>query len=156
MDLFRAPPDALWRPARSRAVFGGQVVGQALAAAQKTVPDAYRVHSLHSYFLRPAQLQPIVYYVTRLRDGASFVTRSVRAMQRGQAIFQCTASFHRPEPDAMVFQPARPAAPPPAASVPLNQYFQHPLTSSASAQPANHEVSLPLWSRRIFLLPFGR
>lgn len=89
------------------------MVGQALAAATRTVPAGLRVHSLHSYFLRAGQLQPIVYYVARLRDGASFATRSVRALQAGQIIFHCTVSFHVAEPSGMRYQPPAPPAPPP-------------------------------------------
>jgi len=74
-------------------VFGGQVAGQALVAAGRTV-DAGRVHSLHSYFLRPGDPQvPIVYEVDRIRDGRSFTTRRVVAVQHGRAIFNLAASF---------------------------------------------------------------
>jgi acyl-CoA thioesterase-2 len=75
-------------------VFGGQVVGQALVAAQRTVDPARRVHSLHSYFMRPGDSTvPIVYEVERLRDGGSFTTRRVTAIQNGEAIFSLEASF---------------------------------------------------------------
>ncbi len=75
-------------------VFGGHVAAQALMAAGKTV-DSGRVHSLHSYFLRPGDpLIPILYEVDRIRDGRSFTTRRVVAIQRGQAIFNMSASFH--------------------------------------------------------------
>src|SRR3954454_25230756 len=74
-------------------VFGGQVAGQALVAAGRTV-DHGRVHSLHSYFLRPRDpLVPIVYDVDRIRDGRSFTTRRVVAIQHGRAIFDLSASF---------------------------------------------------------------
>jgi acyl-CoA thioesterase-2 len=75
-------------------VFGGQVVGQALVAAQRTVDTDRHVHSLHSYFMRPGDTTvPIVYEVERLRDGGSFTTRRVTAIQHGQAIFSLEASF---------------------------------------------------------------
>src|SRR5215207_3457387 len=75
-------------------VFGGQVAGQALVAAGRTVPDDRRVHSLHSYFLRPGDPNvPIVYDVDRIRDGKSFTTRRVVAIQHGRAIFNLAASF---------------------------------------------------------------
>ena len=81
-------------------VFGGQVAGQALVAAARTVDDPARlVHSLHAYFLRPGDpTVPILYEVDRLRDGRSFSTRRVVAIQHGRAIFNLQASFHAPEP----------------------------------------------------------
>ncbi len=80
-------------------VFGGQVAGQALVAAARTVEDPSRlVHSLHAYFLLPGDpTVPILYEVDRLRDGRSFTTRRVVAIQHGRAIFNLQASFHRPE-----------------------------------------------------------
>jgi acyl-CoA thioesterase-2 len=79
-------------------VFGGQVAGQALVAAGRTVEDGLVVHSLHSYFLRPGDPSiPIVYQVERLRDGRSFTTRRVTAIQHGMPIFNLSASFQRPE-----------------------------------------------------------
>jgi len=81
-------------------VFGGQVAGQALVAASRTVDEHDRhVHSLHAYFLRPGDPKvPIVYEVDRIRDGKSFSTRRVVAIQHGRPIFNLQASFHRPEP----------------------------------------------------------
>src|SRR5688572_518404 len=79
-------------------VFGGQVAGQALVAAGRTVPDDRRVHSLHAYFLRPGDpTVPIVYDVDRIRDGRSFTTRRVVAVQHGHPIFHMSASFHTHE-----------------------------------------------------------
>ncbi|HEX3793571.1 MAG TPA: acyl-CoA thioesterase II [Acidimicrobiales bacterium] len=78
-------------------VFGGQVAGQALMAAGRTVEHG-RVHSLHSYFLRPGDpTVPILYEVDRIRDGRSFTTRRVVAVQHGRAIFNLSASFHDDE-----------------------------------------------------------
>ncbi|MBZ9806631.1 MULTISPECIES: acyl-CoA thioesterase II [unclassified Mesorhizobium] len=75
-------------------VFGGQTIAQALVAAQRTVePDRY-VHSLHGYFMRPGDIKvPIIYEVDRIRDGGSFTTRRVLAIQHGNAIFSLEASF---------------------------------------------------------------
>jgi acyl-CoA thioesterase II len=79
-------------------VFGGQVAGQALVAAGRTVDPARHVHSLHAYFLRPGDpTVPILYDVDRIRDGKSFTTRRVVAIQHGRAIFNLSASFHIPE-----------------------------------------------------------
>jgi acyl-CoA thioesterase II len=78
-------------------VFGGQVAAQALVAAGRTV-DRGHVHSLHAYFLRPGDPRiPIIYDVDRIRDGRSFTTRRVVAIQHGRAIFNLSASFHAPE-----------------------------------------------------------
>ncbi len=81
-------------------VFGGQVAGQALVAAARTVDEPDRhVHSLHAYFLRPGDPSvPILYDVDRLRDGRSFTTRRVVAIQHGRPIFNLQASFHDVEP----------------------------------------------------------
>jgi acyl-CoA thioesterase-2 len=75
-------------------VYGGQVLGQALSAAVQTVPTERAAHSLHAYFLRPGDVsKPIVYDVDRIRDGRSFTTRRVVAIQNGRAIFHLSASF---------------------------------------------------------------
>src|SRR6059058_1563242 len=80
-------------------VFGGQVAGQALVAASRTVDADRPVHSLHAYFLRPGDPTiPILYDVDRIRDGRSFTTRRVIAIQHGKAIFNMSVSFHRDEP----------------------------------------------------------
>ena len=95
VDLYRGrqPDTAMQR------VFGGQVLAQALRAACNTVEDGRRVHSLHSYFLRPGDTAvPIVYDVERIRDGRSFSTRRAVARQHGRPIFYLTASFHVDEP----------------------------------------------------------
>jgi acyl-CoA thioesterase-2 len=94
-------------------VFGGQVLGQALSAAVQTVPAERKVHSLHSYFLRPGNVhKPIVYEVDRIRDGGSFTTRRVVAVQSGVAIFNMQASFQAVEP-GFDHQDSMPEAPPP-------------------------------------------
>ena len=78
----------------TRRVFGGQVLAQALVAARRTVDDDRVAHSLHGYFILPGDLNhPIVYFVDRLRDGRSFATRRVTAIQHGRAIFNLSASF---------------------------------------------------------------
>jgi acyl-CoA thioesterase II len=90
-------------------VFGGQVAGQALVAATRTVDADRLVHSLHAYFLLPGDpTTPIVYEVDRIRDGRSFTTRRVVAIQHGRAIFNLQASFHVSEtgPDHQIPMPA--------------------------------------------------
>jgi len=82
----------------SQRVFGGQVLGQALTAAGRTVSSGV-VHSFHSYFLRPGDPKtPILYQVDRTKDGRAFTTRRVIAIQHGRAIFHMETSFHEPEP----------------------------------------------------------
>ena len=76
-------------------VFGGQVFAQALVAARRTVEEGREAHSVHGYFLREGDLStPIVYFVDRPRDGRSFTSRRVTAIQHGEAIFHLSASFH--------------------------------------------------------------
>lgn len=89
-DLFRGRSQDLgWG-----AIFGGQVLGQALSAAAQTVSADRPVHSLHGYFMRAGDVKrPIIYQVDRLRDGATFTTRRVAALQEGEAIFSLEASF---------------------------------------------------------------
>jgi acyl-CoA thioesterase-2 len=94
-DLFRGQSQDLgWGN-----VFGGQVLGQALSAAEQTVEQDRAVHSMHGYFLRTGDAKrPIVYEVDRIRDGKSFTTRRVVAIQGGHAIFSMSASFQKAEP----------------------------------------------------------
>jgi acyl-CoA thioesterase-2 len=89
-NLFRGTsPQVGWQR-----VFGGQVIAQALMAAQRTVAEDRFVHSLHAYFMRPGDPRvPIIYQVDRIRDGASFATRRIVAIQHGHAIFSMSASF---------------------------------------------------------------
>ncbi|MGH9188303.1 MAG: acyl-CoA thioesterase, partial [Acidimicrobiales bacterium] len=98
---------------RRQRVFGGQVAGQALVAAARTVDPAVSVHSLHAYFLRPGDPTiPILYDVDRIRDGRSFVTRRVVAIQHGETIFNLSASFHKAE-DGLDHQLPPPEVPDP-------------------------------------------
>src|SRR5215208_805898 len=97
---------------RSPRVFGGQVIGQALVAACRTV-DGRPPHSLHAYFLVGGDPKvPIIYEVDRIRDGKSFTTRRVVAIQHGQAIFTLMVSFHNDEP-GLEHQATMPDVPPP-------------------------------------------
>ncbi|MEZ4225117.1 MAG: acyl-CoA thioesterase II [Polyangiaceae bacterium] len=94
-------------------VFGGQVLGQALSAAQQTVGPSRSIHSFHSYFLRTGDAKkPIVYDVDPIRDGKSFTTRRVVAIQSGKPIFSMAASFQVPE-DGFEHQDEKPDAPSP-------------------------------------------
>ncbi|MEU0809287.1 acyl-CoA thioesterase II [Streptomyces sp. NPDC005970] len=109
-DIFRGTSGAA--PLVPR-VFGGQVAAQALIAAGRTVPADRPAHSLHSYFLRPGDPNvPIVYTVDRIRDGFSFTTRRVVAVQHGRPIFHLSASFQRQE-DGLEHQEPMPEVPDP-------------------------------------------
>ncbi len=112
-NLFRAQSMNLGPPQ----VFGGQVLGQALLAAQATVEDR-DIHSMHAYFLRRGDVgAPIVYDVDRNRDGHSFSSRRVVAIQHGEPIFTMAASFHREE-FSVDYEPPF-ALPPPPEETPL-------------------------------------
>ncbi|GAC1322911.1 MAG: acyl-CoA thioesterase II [Mycobacteriales bacterium] len=123
LNIFRggSPDEDLQR------VFGGQVAGQALVAAGRTVPAERPVHSLHAYFLRPGDpAVPIVYEVDRIRDGRSFTTRRVVAVQHGRVIFNLSASFQSVE-DGVDHRIPMPSAPPPESLPTVAERFaDHP------------------------------
>jgi acyl-CoA thioesterase-2 len=122
-------------------VFGGQVLGQALSAAAQTTPSDRPVHSLHAYFLRPGAVdKPVVYDVDRIRDGSSFTTRRVVAIQGGEAIFNLAASFQKHE-DGFEHQDEMPDAPPPE-SLPTEQ-----------ERIEKHAARLPKFLRERLLAP---
>lgn len=122
-------------------VFGGQVLGQALSAATQTVGRALEVHSLHSFFLRPGDVtRPIVYEVDRIRDGKSFATRRIVAIQGGAAIFNMAASFQTRE-EGFDHQDPMPIAPPPEEC------------TSDREQYATHAAKLPALLRERLLAP---
>jgi acyl-CoA thioesterase-2 len=110
VDIFRGrSPEG----ERRQRVFGGQVAGQALVAAGRTVPEDRPVHSLHAYFIRPGDpTVPLIYLVERVRDGRSFTTRRVSAIQHGKTIFTLSASFQRHEEGVEHAEPM-PVVPPP-------------------------------------------
>src|ERR1044071_9911507 len=109
-NLFRGrSPQVGWQR-----VFGGQVIGQALVAAVRTV-ESRPPHSLHAYFLLPGNTRvPIIYDVHRIRDGKSFTTRRLTARQHGHPIFSMLVSFHTDEP-GLDHQAKMPEVPPPEA-----------------------------------------
>lgn len=115
VNLFRGQS----RDTGSPQVFGGQVLGQALMAAHSTIDDDRVVHSLHAYFLRRGDFnKPIVYSVDRSRDGGSFSARRVVAIQNGEQIFICSASFQTPE-QGLNYQASAPKVPGPDELKPL-------------------------------------
>jgi acyl-CoA thioesterase II len=133
-------------------VFGGQVAGQALVAAGRTVERGL-VHSLHAYFLRPGDpMRPILYQVDRIRDGKSFTTRRVVAIQNGQAIFNLQASFHVPEPGLEHQLPMDPEVPQ-ADTLPT---WQERLAPFADRMGDWYHRPRPIDIRYIDTLPFDR
>jgi acyl-CoA thioesterase II len=161
-NLFRGlSPQVGWQR-----VFGGQVIGQALVAAYRTIEDR-AAHSLHAYFLRAGDPKvPIIYEVDRIRDGNSFSTRRVVAIQHGQAIFSMAASFHRHE-EGLIHQAKMPDVPQPEAlpseaelkehlvgrlPEPLKAYWQHerpieirPVDLSRYTSPGKRTASQQVW-----------
>jgi acyl-CoA thioesterase II len=145
LDIFRgrSPTD------RRQRVFGGQVAGQALVAAGRTVPADRPVHSLHAYFIRPGDpAVPIIYLVDRVRDGRSFTTRRVSAIQHGKTIFTLSASFHHDEPGPVHAAPM-PQVPPPESVTPtierLEKLFgDHPARDFFANNPIDLRVIGPL------------
>jgi acyl-CoA thioesterase II len=104
-----------------KSVFGGQVIGQALVAASRTVEDARVPHSLHAYFLLPGDMAaPIVYEVDRIRDGRSFTARRVQAIQHGRPILSMLASFQIAEP-GFAHQSPMPEVPAPEELLPVSE-----------------------------------
>lgn len=162
VNLFRGlSPQVGWQR-----VFGGQVIGQALVAANRTV-EGRLAHSLHAYFLRAGDPSvPIIYEVDRIRDGGSFSTRRVVAIQHGQAIFSMAASFHKDEP-GLHHQMKMPDVPPPEAlpseaelkerlidrlPEPVKAYWQHerpieirPVDVSRYFSPENRAPTQQVW-----------
>lgn len=117
MNLYRG--SNLWKRSTGRAVFGGQIVGQAITAAQKSVDDLdFLVHSLHCYFVNPTKTSPdVIYEVEQLKNGRSFCTRSVKAWQEGHVVFHALVSFYKADTTATNLShtsSVMPAAPRPA------------------------------------------
>ena len=170
-DLFRGRSQDLgWG-----AIFGGQVLGQALSAAAQTVGSDRAVHSLHGYFVRAGDVtRPILYQVDRLRDGKSFTTRRVVAVQEGEAIFSLEASFQVQE-TGFDHQAAMPEVPAPDAlrseremALAVAHELPEPVRAVATAErpieirpveprdPLHPRVTAPqrhLWYRTIDALP---
>jgi len=136
----------------ARRVFGGQVIGQALIAATRTV-EGVLPHSLHAYFLLGGDPDvPIVYDVDRIRDGKSFTTRRVVAIQHGRAIFSMSVSFHNDEP-GLDFQVAMPDVPHPDALPSEAEIRQKILPQLPEAVRRYYERERPIELRPV---DFGR
>jgi acyl-CoA thioesterase II len=146
VNLFRgfSPPHSPMR------VFGGQVAGQALVAAGRTVDAARGVHSLHAYFVRPGDPRvPIVYDVERVRDGRSFTTRRVRAVQHGETIFALSASFQLAQDGLEHTEPAPVDVPAPEGLPELGEWLREGDFLAGVPRPLDLRfVEAPLWSTR--------
>jgi acyl-CoA thioesterase-2 len=143
-NLFRGrSPQVGWQR-----VFGGQVIGQALVAACRTV-DGRPPHSMHAYFLLPGDPKvPIIYEVDRIRDGKSFTTRRVVAIQHGQAIFSMAVSFHADEP-GLTHQAPMPDVPPPEQLPSESQAKEWVLANMPEPIRRYYEVERPIEMRPV-------
>jgi acyl-CoA thioesterase II len=144
LNLFRGrSPQVGWQR-----VFGGQVIGQALVAACRTVAGR-PPHSMHAYFLLPGDPKvPIIYEVDRIRDGKSFTTRRVVAIQHGQAIFSMSASFHVDEP-SLAHQAPMPEVPPPEQLPNENQAREWVLANMPEPIRRYYELERPIEMRPV-------
>ncbi|KAJ3482073.1 hypothetical protein NLI96_g7237 [Meripilus lineatus] len=134
VNLFRSK--SLWLPIRARGVFGGQVISQALVSATKCVKPEYSLHSLHCYFLLSASpAVPILYHVDRVRDGRSYATRAVRAIQNGKTVFILLCSFQRPEPWQPSYHVPMPEGVPPPEECEDVEAAYHRLSQSPEVDP---------------------
>ncbi|HEY7724771.1 MAG TPA: acyl-CoA thioesterase II [Anaeromyxobacteraceae bacterium] len=135
VNLFRGQSKDVGTPR----VYGGQVIGQALVAAERTV-DGRMPHSLHAYFLLPGDVgAPIVYQVDRIRDGRSFSARRVQAIQHGRPILSMIASFQKDEAGLEHAAPM-PEVPPPEALAPWAELHRRWLAEAGRAPPGVAEA----------------
>ncbi|XP_030634172.1 acyl-coenzyme A thioesterase 8 [Chanos chanos] len=138
-DLYRGKHH--WVP-RSQRLFGGQIIGQALVAAAKSVGENVFAHSLHCYFVRAGDPKvPVLYQVERTRDGRSFFVRSVKAIQHGQPILICQASFHMQQPSPLEHHFNMPTVPSPDTLLTveelIQQYLSDPDLADSTKQGLN-------------------
>ena len=135
VNLFRGQS----RDLGGKAVFGGQVIGQALVAASRTV-EGRLPHSLHAYFLRPGDMaHPIVYEVDRVRDGKRFTARRVQAIQGGEVLLSMICSFQVPE-EGFEHQAPMPEVPPPESLRPQRELVREWLASVPEVPPRIREA----------------
>jgi acyl-CoA thioesterase-2 len=156
LDLAETGPDTFQGvspESRLQRVFGGQVAGQALIAAGRTVPADRPVHSLHSYFIRAGDpTVPIEYRVERVRDGRSFTTRRVLAIQHDVPIFVLSASFQLDQP-GLEHQPEMPEVPDPTTLPTIDERLRDAPEIAAIIHPGTRPIDLryvdpPSWQQR--------
>ncbi|XP_055773801.1 acyl-coenzyme A thioesterase 8 isoform X3 [Salvelinus fontinalis] len=139
IDLYRGTHH--WVP-RTRRLFGGQIIGQALVAAAESVGENVLAHSLHCYFVRAGDPKvPVLYQVERTRDGRSFCVRSVKAIQHGQPILICQASFHSNQPSPLQHQFTMPSVPPPEDLLTVEELIQLYLSKPDLAEKAKRGLN---------------
>ncbi|XP_029990545.1 acyl-coenzyme A thioesterase 8 [Sphaeramia orbicularis] len=139
LDLYRGTHH--WVP-RTQRLFGGQIVGQALVAAAKSVSDNIYAHSLHCYFVRAGDPKvPVLYQVDRTRDGRSFSVRSVKAIQHGQPILICQASFQMLQPSPVQHQFTMPVVPQPEDLPTVEELIQSYLSKPDLAENAKQGLN---------------
>lgn len=159
LELERLGPDTFRHVNRSRRgpggrLFGGQVASQALRAASDTVDTELHVHSLHAYFLRPGKVGvPMDLSVDRIRDGRSFATRRVVAVQEDEAIFELSASFHVDEPGFDVQQDLPDGAPDPESLPPGQPEHAHHRPFDTREFAALPGSTRSMWTRAKGRLP---
>ncbi len=128
---------------RRQRVFGGQVAGQALVAAGRTVPADRPVHSLQAYFIRPGDpAVPLIYLVDRVRDGRSFTTRRVSAVQHGKTIFTLSASFHHPEEGVAHQRRSMPEVPLPGELPTMAERLRQRFGAAAADYSGNNPIDI--------------
>lgn len=138
-DLYRGKHH--WVP-RSQRLFGGQIVGQALVAAAKSVSENVFAHSLHCYFVRAGDPKvPVLYQVDRTRDGRSFCVRSVKAIQHGKPILIFQASFQMHQPSPLQHQFTMPVVPPPEDLLTVEELIQRYLSHPDLAEKARQGLN---------------
>jgi acyl-CoA thioesterase-2 len=132
-----------------KALFGGQVMGQALSAAKETISEDRKVHSLHSYFLRPGDAsKAVIYDVENIRDGKSFSTRRVKAIQNGKPIFYMTASFQIEE-QGLEHQADMPSVPAPEGLTSVRDYYLSNLDSLPKSMHDKVQAEMPIEMRPV-------
>ena len=148
----------LWHPPGARGIFGGAAIAQCLSAAQATIPSAFTVHSMHCYFVLAGNSEiPILYHVERVRDGKSFITRTVQARQRGKCIFTTTLSFMKENSggkDKVEHAVSMPTglAPPPTSKVTVSADDDRPFESlrcKVTARGGPSDRKLRQWIRAV-------
>ncbi|TFK20166.1 hypothetical protein FA15DRAFT_689268 [Coprinopsis marcescibilis] len=146
VNLFRSK--SLWLPLRARGVFGGQVISQAVVSATNCVRPEYALHSIHCYFLLSASpATPIIYNVDRIRDGKSYATRFVKAVQNGRIIFVMMCSFQKPEPWQPTHQWPMPTVAPPERCEDQEVKYAR-VANSPGVHPKLKEVALAIAGER--------
>ncbi len=137
-DLYKSVE--LWTPPGAKGVFGGQVIGQAMESAWHTVSEGFHVNSMHCYFLRPGNPhKPIIYHVNRSRDGRTFQSRTIDAVQGGKSIFTASLSFQVMEA-GLDHQSTIPQNLPPPESLPSHDEIMDKLSKDSRVSPGYKKV----------------